>query len=94
MSPLLLRKRHCCCCSSEAPPGQVSGSSPMISLNFTIYRKSPRSRQHLAARRISVCENCLLAAMAGERIKAGVVSAAIFESIADRYNASIVGEKA
>lgn len=67
------------------------GEVPIISLNVTIYLCRPGQEGQLAtARRVRVCENCLvpvLASPAGMHgIKGRVLAQHLFETIRNRYS--------
>jgi len=94
-----IEPRACEVCGylSPRPPGgnrfnrPKRGETPIVALNITVYLCRPgRGKQLATARRVRVCENCLvpiLGSAAGMNgIKGRVLAQRLFESVRDRYS--------
>lgn len=91
MSGLFESKLTCAGCGAGSTPRRRQPGEPVIvSINLSIYRNGKAGRTHRAAGRVSMCDRCLIKALAEPKLWESMESrrflSAIREAISSRYN--------
>lgn len=98
MDRLFTEKRACECCGNEATPRKrVPGEANVLAISFTIYRRGSGKRSLKAARRVRICEECFVRALAAPTMFGNSTArrflAAIRESLSARYSAMLEDDR-